>query len=62
MMFEEVMIQVGVPLNLCRTSKKSRGGLGGLPPHDVRRSDDSRGAIRSLKKNQKVAGGLEAPQ
>ena len=58
MMFSEVMIQIGaiksllqlgVQLNLCRTSKKCSGGLGeggGSPPHDVGRSDDSsRGAM-----------------
>ena len=34
MMFEKVMIQIGVKLNLCRKSKKSRGGWGGAvaPP------------------------------
>ena len=31
MMFEEVMIQIRVQLNLCRKSKKSRGGWGGPP-------------------------------
>ena len=29
MMFEEVMIQMGVQSNLCKRSKKLRGGLGG---------------------------------
>ena len=42
MMFEEVMIQMGVQSNLCKQSKKLRGGWGGgSPPHDVRRRDDS---------------------
>ena len=46
MMFEELMIQLG--LNLCRKSKTQRGGWGGGSPrpHDVGRSDDSsRGAM-----------------
>ena len=42
MMFEEAMIQLGVQSNLCKQSKKLRGGWGGAaPPHNVRRSDDS---------------------
>ena len=40
MMFEEVLIQIGVQL-LCKQSKQSRVGGGGLSPHDVRRRDDS---------------------
>ena len=41
MMFEEVLIQIGVQL-LCKQSKQQRVGWGGgFPPHDVRRSDDS---------------------
>ena len=37
MMLEEVMIYMGVLSNLCKQSKKLRGGWagGGSPPHDV---------------------------
>ena len=60
MMFEEVMIQKGVQLNLCTASKKFRGGWGGGgggPPMMFEEVMIQKGVHFFFVQTLKVAGG-----